>query len=163
MASSSSSSGRTSVSARAFTSHLDATPLGTWCGSRAFRELLQKLRAGKNEQECERARALTDARPEELDDDAMMMLQTMRFVCEQPQGRCHDYARKVFTSRMQGLEVERGALKSWRVTKELPGEGAEQVVLYVDLEYEKTGKKRAVMTMRQTPLGWRVSNEPGEL
>jgi hypothetical protein len=147
----------------AFKVHIDSTDDGTWCGSEQFSKILSRMREGADEKECRRARILTDARPEELDDEAMMLLQTMRFVCENPEGTCKDYARVTFFSRCEQLEKTRGKLSNYIIQRESPDASGSEVTLYVDLDYGKPPVKRAAIHMKKVGSSWYVEDEPGEL
>lgn len=147
----------------AFKNHVETTPQGTWCGSEGFEKILERMRKGADEKECRRAEILTDARPEELDDKAMMLLQTMRFVCENPEGTCQDYAKKTFSSRLTQLESERGKLSNYIIQRESPDADGERVTLYVDLDYGSPPIKRAAIHMKKIESRWFVEDDPGEL
>lgn len=147
----------------AFKVHVDATDAGTWCGSEQFEKILTRMRSGADEKECKRAQILTDARPEELDDEAMMLLQAMRFVCENPEGTCKDYARVTFFSSCAQLEATRGKLKNYIIQRESPDASGSEVTLYVDLDYGTPPIKRAAIHLKKVGSGWYVTDDPGEL
>lgn len=147
----------------AFRWHVESTPASTWCASRSFRELLERVREGRGDAECERARAITEAQPEGVGDASMMLVQTMRFVCEQPEGRCADYSWRVFESGLTATPAWRVRLQGFAVPR-IEGEGAEAAVAYVDLIFpEPIGTRHEAVRLVRTPLGWRVATPLSEL
>lgn len=137
--------------------HIESTPLGYWCASESFSQVLEATREARTDAECERARKITDAQGLEIDDQTALLVQTMRFVCEQPQGRCHDYARRVMKSTVESSPYWATRLQGWTVHKFLP-KGDDAATAYIDLMYPApVGTQRETLELRKTPLGWRVS------
>ncbi len=143
--------------------HIEGSPRSQWCTSESFRAVLESVRARKpSAQECTQVRRAMRA-GEEVTDEERLMLQTVRFICEEPNGRCHDYARRVFTSQLEDAPLWRARPTSYTI-REVTLRGDGRAAVYVDLASAAPDAPRHItLHLQHTPLGWRVSDDLAQL
>lgn len=150
---------------RLFVWHIEGTPAGTWCGSESFGALLDRVKQERTPETCQQVRALTaPAQAAPLEDEQALLVQTMRFVCEHPEGHCRDYAERVFRSGLEASPAWRVRLRGHTIERVQPGPEPGTAIAYVDLIYpEPIGTRHETLRLERTPLGWRVADPLPEL
>jgi hypothetical protein len=147
---------------RAFDQHLEQTDQGVYCASDGFQKVLERTRDEKTEKDCEDARKMSPQARAALEDDAELLVQILRFACEQPEGTCRDYARQVFTSQLPRTDFWRG-LENFEI-REVHREGA-SATAYVDYwtgAKSEASLQRRALKLRRVDGDWVVATSFGE-
>lgn len=115
---------------RAWNHHVESTERGLYCSSDAFEKVLERTREEKTERDCRDVRKVGPERRASLEEDAVLLLQILRFTCEHPEGTCRDYAREVFTTQLPKSKIweQTGEYRIRRVEAD-----DEETNVYVDL------------------------------
>lgn len=141
--------------------HIASTMQNTWCTSRSFMSLFDRLQRSKDDAACEQVAAVTsDAGAlATLKDEELLMMQTMRFVCEQPEATCQTYSEHVYRSTLEQTPYWTGRLERYEIRTMTEQEGGE-VKAYIDLYFpEPVGVRREFVVMRRVGEAsdeWRV-------
>lgn len=146
-----------------YTMHLESTASGTYCSSPVFARMLQRVKQRKlDAQACSRAALLTRLDDQELDAEAALLGQLVRFGCEHPQGTCTDYAKQVFEAGLRGAPLWGKPLQGFRVQRVL-GSG-DEAIAYIDLSYPAPlGTVHKAVALTHTTSGWHVATPIEEL
>ena len=166
-----------------FSLHVESSPQGTYCVSPQWARLRDGALKRADPTTCAQARALTRAlaqQPDEPTDEPTgeptddpqddssedaqlaLMSQLMRFVCEQPQGSCRDYAQAVFLSELRRAPLYPHRPKA--ITLQQLLERGDEAVVYLDLDYAPPlGLQPRLLRLRRTPQGWLVTSSLSEL
>ncbi len=141
-----------------YDAHAESSARGTYCTSSAFATLHDRVKRTSSPQACAEARAAgTD--PKELDPETALLLQVVRFVCEEPEGTCRDYQRRVFDAALDASPAWSGALERAEVDSVDATESTARarVVLHHTCCEAPT---RTTLTLERAPTGWRVAGPP---
>lgn len=146
-----------------YTMHLESTASGTYCGSPVFSRMLQRVKQRKlDAQACSRAALLTRLDEQDLDAEAALLGQLVRFSCEHPQGTCADYGKQVFEAGLRAAPLWQKPLKGFKVQRVL-GTG-DEAIAYLDLSYpEPIGTVHKAVALAHTTSGWHVATPIEEL
>lgn len=141
----------------ALKTHLQGTRQTPWC-EEAFERVLREVAKKRSAQGCARAKALSSDTEsfEALDEEAQLMTQTLRFVCEQ-EGRadCMDYARAVYRSTLEGSSLWQSSFQDYTVEKMY--EDGEVVTAYIEVHDQGGNPRRATAKLQRVEDGsWRV-------
>ncbi len=135
--------------------HVASTEESTWCRSRSFTNLFEELRRNKDDAACEQAVALTSEEQAqgELEDEELLMMQTMRFVCERPHATCQDYAQSVYRSALAQTPYWTARLERYEI-REMNEAQPGEVRAYVDLHFPAPlGTKRELVVLKSVREG----------
>ncbi|MFW5968257.1 MAG: hypothetical protein ACOCV2_12100 [Persicimonas sp.] len=149
---------------RASAMHVDATERGFYCESRAFDELTERAREAATDEECERLADLSAADLERLETEAHLLVQMVRFFCEEPEGGCEAYGERVLESHMETSE-QRGETTQFSFDdfdlQKVVGD-QDKAVVYVDLtgSGEEPGAAHETFEMRRHDGEWFVTEAP---
>ncbi len=140
--------------------HVESTNQGLYCHSKAFAHALSKARAKATPAECARVDKLGAAKLDRLSSEARLLVQIVRFACEQPKAGCAAYGQRVLQSQLDHL-VHRGAGSRWAITdykiQKVLG-GANQAVAYVDLVHTgDRARTHQTLTLKKVGTKWYVS------
>ena len=140
--------------------HIEGTSAGTYCRSAAFGRVLTKLRqAAPDPALCQRLRQPQAAPPGEAD-PAGLLRQVGRFVCEDPQGGCREYGRRVFSSQLQQSGLWQMPISGYRVIKATQ-RSPEEATVYVDIT--RAGRTHHHMLhVRAVEGAWVVTDDLGD-
>ena len=148
----------------AFSRHVASSGQSVWCESERFAAALAALRTRRDEASCQAANAVTEDRAalEELDAQQQLMMQTLRFLCEQPEGSCRDYAERVYRSSLASAPLWRARPTAYHIEAIKP-EGARGASAYVTLKRggggERALRELIVLERLEAPASgasWRV-------
>jgi hypothetical protein len=146
---------------RAYQLHVESTEQGIYCSSDSFKKVLERTRKRKTKTDCRDARKLSDRRRAALENDAELLVQILRFTCEQPDGDCRDYARRVFTSQWPESRLWQ-RLDDFELKRVDPRDG--EAVVYVDVVRKHEGTRRVFhrsLTLKRYGGEWYVADQPG--
>jgi hypothetical protein len=144
---------------RAAALHIESTANGFYCGSDRFAEVLEMARVKRSDAECARLAEAGDERLAELNAEARLLVQIVRFSCEYPKGDCAAYGEKVFKSHL-AAELDRPSFHwrsgDWSIRKVMGDDN--EAIVYVDLRPSQ-GKKAAfeTLSMKRIDGQWYVA------
>lgn len=141
-----------------FAAHAESSARGTYCASPAFAALHDKVKRTSSPGACAEARAAGPA-PEGLDPEAALLLQLVRFVCEEPEGDCRGYQRRVFDAALEVSPAWAGALERAEVdsVEATTSTARARVVLHHTC---CEAPARVTLPLERAPTGWRVAGPP---
>jgi len=135
---------------RAFAGHVLSTDSSPYCID-SFARVLSKVKENATDAGCEEARALTGEEIQGLDDEARLIAQMTRTVCEDPTIDCIGYSQRVFET----MWSEKPELVSFELKKVLGDET--QAAAYVDLETSEGIDHRTVKLIR-VGQAWKIES-----
>lgn len=134
-----------------FATHIDSTLQGDLC-RKELRDILDKART-LDAEGCATTVALYNQVASRAPDELEFALQTGRWVCENPQGTCVDYARDVF---VQAFAVSKFAPPVELVSiVEVTGDATDAAAI-VELR-SASGDANATLALRLVGEGWRIT------
>jgi len=140
---------------RLFSLNVESTDKGVYCSSSSFSTVLDRAReaAGAADQ-CARVRGLGADDLADMPDEARLLVQVVRVVCDDPNATCKDYARFVF-DRTVTAQAAFGHLQRWDVRKIIGDQT--RAAAYVDLQVEGHTIRHRTIRLRRLADGWVVT------
>lgn len=146
--------------------HIDGTERGFYCASQAFDASADEARRAATDEECERLEQLGSGDFERFEPEARLLVQMVRFYCEEPDGDCRDYGRRVLESHLRAVEHSEGPTP-WSFEefelKKVVGDD-DEAVAYLDLHGGADAQRptHETLTLRRVDGQWVVDDSPDD-
>lgn len=147
----------------AFEHHVESSRQGVYCQSKSFQRVLKRTRQRKTAADCRDVRALPHSKRSALKDDAELLVQILRFVCEHPDGGCVDYAREVFATHLPTTTFWK-SLGDWEIrrVKHNKEENPGRATVYLDIRPRDGGEvQHRSIQLRRVDGRWLVGDQFG--
>lgn len=141
----------------AFRAHIESTSQGAYCRTDAFHRVMERTRREKTKFDCRDARKLDARERAALDDDAALLVQILRFTCENPEGDCLDYQERVFESHLPST-VFWSQLDGYEITQfRVDGSHADAYIDFWHGERRGGNLRHRTLELQKVQGGWVVA------
>ena len=138
-------------------SHVLGTKHNDYCRSDEFSRVLDEVKRGSTAEKCERFRSASVEEVSALQDEALLLFQIARMVCEHPDLTCQTYGTRVLTSQIEADPLWGNVQGQPQVRKVLREEGQGVAAAYVEFTTPSGPSVRA-LKLREVEGRWQLTD-----